>query len=446
MSTVKIDFSKVIGKIKPVHGVGQPPLCGRDSTMMRYLSDAGIPYSRLHDVGGAYGGFRWVDVPNIFRDFDADETLEESYDFTFTDILITALMDFGIEPYFRLGVTIENDSKIKSYRITPPSDYGKWARICEHIIRHYTEGWANGFNYKIEYWEIWNEPDSKPDPLESMMWKGTPEEYFVFYDVASKHLKACFPHLKIGGYAACGFYGIHEEKRNQPENRERFLHYLDFFEKFLVHIKESGAPLDYFSWHIYDSDMKRVESYINFVREQLDKYGFTNTESSCNEWNLDSGERGTFLHAAKTAAALLLFQNTTVDNAMFYDARFGSGRYSGIFNPETARPYPAYYAFTAFNRLYKLENQVECSVDNDCLFAVAAAKGNKGCLVIANTSDTPVSLDFEVNGTQIIALLTSECKGTAPGALATRDPKCDSAVASISTIPEYSILTVLYDI
>ena len=50
----------------------------------------------------------------------------------------------------------------------PPKDYAKWARICEHIITHYTEGWADGFNYKITYWEIWNEPEN------IQMWQGTP--------------------------------------------------------------------------------------------------------------------------------------------------------------------------------------------------------------------------------------------------------------------------------
>ena len=157
---INVDFSKVIGKIKPLHGVGQPPFVGSDFQMFRCLKDAGIPYSSLHDVGGVYGGFRWVDIPNIFRDFDADEYDENSYDFTFTDLMITALIKNGVEPFFRLGVTIENDALIKAYRIYPPKDYKKWAVICEHIIRHYTEGWANGFNYDIKYWEIWNEPDN----------------------------------------------------------------------------------------------------------------------------------------------------------------------------------------------------------------------------------------------------------------------------------------------
>ena len=44
-----------------------------------------------------------------------------------------------------------------------PKDFKKWAVICEHIIRHYTEGWADGFFYDMPYWEIWNEPDLDSD-------------------------------------------------------------------------------------------------------------------------------------------------------------------------------------------------------------------------------------------------------------------------------------------
>ena len=446
MSVVKVDFGKVINKMKPVHGVGQPPLFGTSFSLFKYLTDVGVPYSRLHDVGGAYGGFRWVDVPNIFRDFNADESDPASYDFTFTDLLITALVKADIEPYFRLGVTIENASTIKAYRIFPPKDYAKWARICEHIIRHYTEGWAGGFNYKIEYWEIWNEPDSKPNPSESMMWMDTPDTYFEFYDIASKHLKKCFPHLKIGGYSACGFYGIYEEKRNQAENAERFAHYLKFFDDFIEHIKQSGAPLDYFSWHLYDSNIERIKGYMSFVREKLDAAGYISTESSCNEWNCDSGMRGSYLHAAKTAATIIEFQNGPVDNAMFYDARFGSGRYSGIFNPETARPYPAYYALAAFNRLYELENQVEASTDSCNLSVCAAARDGRGCLVIANHSDETVPISILTDGKPYIALITSENKGHAPGNIETTDPCCDRATKIPESLTGYTILTVLYDL
>lgn len=205
MAQIHIHPDRPVKKMKPMHGGGQPPLGGAGMTeYFHYLTEAGIPFSRLHDVGGVFGGGRFVDVPNIFRNFDADETNAANYDFTFTDLLIKALTDAGVEPYYRLGITIENQALVKAYHTHPPKDPAKWARICEHIIRHYTEGWADGFYYTIRYWEIWNEPEVQNE----MMWSGTPEEYYHLYEVAAKHLKACFPHLKIGGYASCGFYAM----------------------------------------------------------------------------------------------------------------------------------------------------------------------------------------------------------------------------------------------
>ena len=445
MANISVDFKKHIGTIKPVHGVGQGPAYGTGFSLFHYLTDAGIPYSRLHDVGGPYGGFRWVDVPNIFRDFDADENDPASYDFTFTDMHISALMKAKVEPYFRLGVTIENAAAIKAYRIFPPADFAKWARICEHIIRHYTEGWADGFNYEIEYWEIWNEPDSKPDPMQSMMWRGTPEQYFEFYSVAAKHLKSCFPHIKIGGYGSCGFYYIFEEKRNQPENTERFTHYFNFFHKFIKSVKENGAPLDFFSWHIYDSNMMRIKGYMDYVRAELDKAGFEHTESSCNEWNADSGMRGTYLHASKTCSTLLIFQNGSVDTAMFYDARFGAGRYSGMFNPETSAPYPAYYAFVAYNRLYELKNQSELILDDERLFAAAAENGGRGCLLIANPTTDDIPLEISANGDPIVSLITTEGKMKSPGDVPVTDPRCDGAIPFPSVIPAESFISIIYN-
>ena len=126
-----------LGNIKPMHAVGQPPFLGIDFSYIKYLQEANIPYSRLHDVGGLFGGNLFVDIPNIFRDFGANVEAPASYDFTFTDLLLTALVENNCEPYFRLGVTIENYHDLKSYRIDPPSDNEKWAKICEHIIRHY---------------------------------------------------------------------------------------------------------------------------------------------------------------------------------------------------------------------------------------------------------------------------------------------------------------------
>ena len=75
---ITADFAKITGKVKPMHGVGQPPMMGQSTHFYHYLKEAGIPYSRLHDVGGWLGGGLYVDIPNLFRNFDADENLPES--------------------------------------------------------------------------------------------------------------------------------------------------------------------------------------------------------------------------------------------------------------------------------------------------------------------------------------------------------------------------------
>ncbi len=56
-----------------------------------------------------------------------------------------ALEASGVEPFFRLGVTIETfvEKGFPRIRTSPPRDFEKWARISEHVIRHYTEGWAD---------------------------------------------------------------------------------------------------------------------------------------------------------------------------------------------------------------------------------------------------------------------------------------------------------------
>ena len=394
MTEIKVDLSKTAGRIKPMHAVGQPPFLGMDFSMCDYLKAAHIPYSRLHDVGGCYGRGVFVDIPNLFRDFSADPEDPASYDFAFTDVLITALMERGIEPFFRLGVTIENYRAIKAYRIHPPADHHKWAKVCEGIIRHYTEGWADGFQYSITYWEIWNEPDNYEDPEENQMWSGTPEDYFRLYEVASKHLKEKFPHLKIGGYASCGFYALTRGDNRFGACSPRYEYFIEFFHQFLSYIREHNCPLDFFSWHSYSSIEENI-IWADYARKSLDEYGYTETEHTLNEWNCKPNLKGTAKHAALTCGMMLALQNTSLDSAMFYDAACGIGPYAGLFDCMTYKPLPSYYSMVAFGELYIRGTQAFVGDLPEGVYGCAAVGGD-GCLVLANTTDEalPISLSF----------------------------------------------------
>ncbi len=388
MATIRLDLQKAEKVMKPMHAGGQPPLGGASLTdFFHYLTEAGIPYSRLHDVGGIYGGNRFVDIPNIFCDFDADETDPANYDFVFTDYLINALVKAGVEPYFRLGVTIENHYWIKSYRIDPPKDYAKWARICEHIIRHYTEGWANGYHHTITYWEVWNEPENE------RMWTGTQEQYFALYDTTAKHLKACFPHLKIGGYGSCGFYGLLSPRPAwlREEDAEKFVSY---FHGFFDYIKTHETPIDFYSWHSYGSTRDTVQM-ADWLHEQLVTKGFGDLETHLNEWDPFAGEFGTAHHSAEIAAMMIAMQKGYTDMCCIYDMRTNTAPYCPLFDIRTHKPIYGYYALAAFNRLYRLGNQVSLTCDTDGLYALAASDGARHAMLLSNLSGEKQSLAIE---------------------------------------------------
>lgn len=410
MATITVNFEKRVGKIKAMHATGQPPFGGGflqlNFAPMQYLTDAGVPYCRLHDVGGAFGGNRFVDIPNIFRDFDADETNPDSYDFAFTDELIKAMYEHGLKPIFRLGVTIENQAHIKAYRINPPKDYHKWARVCERIVRHYNEGWANGFHFGITYWEIWNEPENGPKPNLNQMWTGTAQDYYRLYDITAKHLKACFgDRIKVGGYGACGFYGIyyHPEKygvqvpqKDKDERYEKDTYRVAFLYGFLEYIKANKSPIDFFSWHSYAGVEKTVVMSA-FLHRVLREYGYGYLETHLNEWN-NAHELAFFgksYSSAQVTAMMCAMQNSQTDMLFYYDTRIIASPYGGLFNAYTRKPCCTYYAFMAFNELYKLGAQVQCVCDNDSVYALGATNGEQNALLIVNTGeDTSVKTNL----------------------------------------------------
>ena len=380
MFTVNADFSIVLGPVKPMHAVNNGPVYmeGADRSLMNIdaFIEAGIPYARTHDSAYCpfYGGEHTVDVHAIFPDFTKDENDPASYDFVLTDEYIASLYAAGVKPFYRLGSKIEHWKR--KYGTLVPTDFGKWARVCEHIIRHFIEGWADGFRYDIAYWEIWNEPDlSKDDdpPVMKQCWSGTREQYFELYEIASKHLKTCFPHLKIGGPAAASAVG-------------------EWMEAFLAYCRAHSCPLDFYSWHRYAADPHEIAELALRVRKLLNEAGFTAAESICNEWNYVKGwwsgptwvytlrsEKG-LKGASFIAGTQLLAQAQPIDLLMYYDAR--PNPMNGMF--DTDEPYvklKGYYPFWMFNKLKKLGSAVEC-VSSDSALMTCAATGTDGSAVM----------------------------------------------------------------
>ncbi len=372
MDRIVVDFAKSVGRVKPMHSVNNGPVYKFASdqriTNIDAYRAAGIPYARTHDASfcATYGGEHIVDVNMIFTDWSKDADDPASYDFVLTDEYLRVIEAGGAKVFYRLGSKIEHWAK--KYNTLPPADFKKWAVVCEHIIRHYTEGWADGYTMDIEYWEIWNEPDlDADDSTHKRCWGGTAKEFGELYCVTYKHLKACFPHLKIGGPACARI-------------SEKWL------DGFFGALNEAGINPDFFSWHTYASSVEKIRDNIRLARELLDKYGFKDTESILNEWNYIKGWRNEeWIYSLKAekglkgsafiASTMCMSQYEALDNLMFYDARpcAMNSLFSTDFVFECLK---GYYPFYMFNQLYKQDTAVHVTRESEDVWA-AAAKGEE---------------------------------------------------------------------
>ena len=415
-AVVGINPATVVGPIKPMNAGNNGPI---DPIMESYEA-LRVPYARTHDtaLGTEYGG-HCIDINQVFPDWGANVNSPKSYDFTNSDVVLLDMQKAGTKPFYRLGQSIEHQTK--KYGIYPPGDYKKWAKICEHIIRHYNEGWADGYKMGIEYWEIWNEPDLdqpedrwKTDPR---TWGGTMEQFNELYVVTAKHLKKCFPDLKIGGPAFAN------PRKYGPD--------------FLDYVKEKEAPLDFFSHHMYHRKPARIVEDVRIIRKMLDDKGFTGTESILNEWNYNRRwdepdryshrVRPTVKAAAFVAAVMCECQREPLDMLMYYDLRPNTS-WCGPWTPVIYDIRPPYWALYYWAELAAYGTQIESTCDTGNIYTCAArsADGSRIRLLVSryhedDAHNTPCDVSVTLpDGWSVVSARITDSEG--------QDRKADPAV------------------
>ena len=418
MAVISVNFDKITGKIKPMHAMGYPPFSGTNYSFFHFMKDANIPYARLHDLG-AYS-VKYVDIHNIFPNFTADPYYPASYRFEYTDKFIEAMYEYNCPPIFRLGETIENGIRkgYKAINVNPPADYDKWAKVCEMIIRHYNEGWAEGYHFGIKYWEIWNEPENGIHDgairERNQMWTGSDEDYFRLYSFTAKHLKACFgDSIMIGGYGASGVYAMLENPEKYGLSDDDYhdtnavdRHRLAFFHGFLDYIEKEDAPLDFFSFHCYRWFAYQPH-FASEIKKELVRHGYGKAEIHLNEWNnaFNRETRGTSIASARAAEFMIKMHASPVYMMNYYDSRLGISPYAGVFNPLTLEPFCTYYSFAAFGELYAMENQAECESDTENISVIAAANGDNKGIIISNTAGKDVEIKTNIESDMKVYLI-----------------------------------------
>ncbi len=396
-----VDFDQKIGPVKPVNGIN---LWSRMSNA-RYddhheqMTAARFSTIRLHDAPWDNPGMRLVDFQHIFGNFKADAKNPDNYYFDQTDDYIKRILDGGSKVIYRLGTSIEH-SHPNFYYAKEPKDHAQFAEICAGIIRHYNRGWANGFQWNIEYWEIWNEPDGVPN-----MWDNKDFTSFCqFYIDVAKRLKKEFPELKIGGPAMCS------------ANQQKMTQLIEMCRK-------QNAPIDFLSWHCYTDNIRNLTESPKRMRELLDKNGFKSAELHLNEWHYFPSGRWSEIHgrdgnaesrkklrngldgmngidsSAFIIAALTRWQDTPLTMGNYYAASLIGEVDWGLFD-DYSTPFKTYYAFKIFgNFITKTPDRVK-TIDGNGSVSLLAALGpdNAKSLLISGYKKNIDGLQIRLNG------------------------------------------------
>lgn len=392
-----IDPTTLLGPMKPVNGVNNGPFCLDGlldfSDEFRAAAFADV---RTHDPN--YPCRNVCDINAVFPRADADPTDPASYDFALTDHYLKTIRDTGATITYRLGYTIDHHP-IKRYS-HPPKDFPHWAQVCLGIARHYNEGWAQGFENWVARWEIWNEPDNAPG-LNSPCWTGEFVEFIKLYEITSKVLKSHNPEWRVGGPGAAAGGGCF----GTPA-----------IEMFLEHCAKTNCPLDFYSWHSYESRPKEIQRLSNQVTDGLAKFGFATTENILNEWRYGPNEEWDVIFkcrdprrkkekahgmngraAASFAASVLLdMQNGPVSLANYYTADIIP--YFGMFDIY-GTPLDPYQAFLCFAALVKGSQQIAVLPNNsgESLHYVATLDEERRVRVmVVNDSPRPVRLTLSM--------------------------------------------------
>ena len=383
---IKVDFNEVCGPLRAINGGNLgPKLHGRKGSppTEKPFADLRIPLTMLHDAPLDNPGCRLVDIQHIFGNFKADSNDPDNYYFIQTDDYIRNILDCGTEVVYRLGTSIEHS--IKHYYTFPPEDFDRWTDVCLHIIRHYNRGWANGYDWGIKYWQIWNEPDGHPN-----MWAGPEEAYFELYETAAKAIKKEFPELKVGGPSSCKLAGWTER----------------FTERFLEYCREHDAPLDFFGWHCYSNTPERLIGEPVKARKLLDSFGFGHTELFLTEWryipDMENTRCDEFVRrmtglesGAVNAAVLTAWQETPLDMGFFYTT---SILYNGIFNRRSEIQPGLYDPFRFFGRMLDYPQRVK-TVCEEKYYCLAGSDGKKsGAMLISALNTTGGSVAIAIPG------------------------------------------------
>jgi hypothetical protein len=280
--TATVHFAEEFGRIAPIHGVNNGPLvrnaweiedCQQiwyGSNYTEEYNEIQIPSSRTHGEGPGDMNRIWVhadeDGVPVYDGYDPLNL--SNYDFTETDQRVQATMaTTHTSVYWRMGYSkaFPAYQDCSDWR-SPPDNFTVYAQAAVQVLKHYRQGWNDGFYYDgFDVVEVWNEP------YLSDWWSGTAEQYYELYHAVNSAVTNEFgDEIDVVAAITLGDDG--------------------FSHSFMKLAQQNNEPIDAVYVHLYRVNPSQTTYFFTHETESLgvflEQYGYSkNTPVYITEWN-----------------------------------------------------------------------------------------------------------------------------------------------------------------
>lgn len=386
-------FMKKIGKLK-IHTSNDLPKTSHVSIGFECLDRELFDPERCYDKLAAAG----IKYARCQTGWCRCEKEKSVYTFEWLDSIVDNLLRRGIQPWFNVGfgnIIYMPDAPVPEAVGCVPTLYGENA---VNAWKNYIAELAKRYRGKINYFEIWNEPDC------SHFWfpgKIDGKQYAELVDLTGEVIKEYIPDAKIG---ACASNALPSGCRNKDNFMWDFASNVKLLDFFCLHRYEIVPEPNYLS------DVKQMKKLFRYFR--FDKLEIWNGECGYASWLPDdhytAPQKGNssehqqavgmlryyFLDAAAGLERTSLFQTVDMLQKVYRtatDQRPNPAR-QGILNGITYTPKKVYESIGYVSTV--LGGDIK-PVDNYIAFQFSCRNPGHGT--------APVCMAFEKEGKQLYA-------------------------------------------
>jgi hypothetical protein len=291
-----------------------------------------------------------------------------TYNWKTLDRSVANILETGAKPLMSICIKPKALYPVIDQDKTDPTSYSEWEELIYQVVKRYQSS-------STRYWEVFNEPDIGEDG--GCPGRFTPEGYARYYEHTVRAIRRADPAAKVGGPALAS-------------------HRSPLLRRLLEHCTVNKVPLDFVSWHIYNSNPLQIRNTIAAVKKLLAEFPSLVCETILDEWNmsLSRPRLEPAYQPSFTIDTIYQMRDAGLDYSAYYHirdyhvapeqfARFMSGKgtlfmanwwnlnpqYDGLFDFQGIMR-PTYFAFKMLSRL--TGNRLEVRSDQPNVKLLAA--------------------------------------------------------------------------